>query len=53
VRELLQEIPIEDQSGRTVAVPPALKARVKFFGRHRSGAIRDGVLQAVSLVPGR
>jgi bifunctional non-homologous end joining protein LigD len=49
LRELLQEIRIEERGRRAVAVRPVLKARVKFFGRHRSGAIRDGVLQAVSL----
>jgi bifunctional non-homologous end joining protein LigD len=49
LRELLQEIRLEERRGRTIAVRPVLRARVKFFGRHRSGAIRDGVLQAFSL----
>ena len=49
MRELLQEISIKEPSGRTVAVRPALKARGKFFGCHRSGAIRDGVLKRCRL----
>jgi bifunctional non-homologous end joining protein LigD len=50
LRELLQEIRLEERRGRAISVRPVLKARVKFFGRHRSGAIRDGVLQALSLM---
>lgn len=33
-----------------VPVPPVLTAEVKFFGRHKGGAIRDGVLLSVSAV---
>jgi hypothetical protein len=31
-----------------VPVRPAVRLRVKHFGRHRGGAIRDGVVVAVS-----
>jgi hypothetical protein len=33
--------------GSVVPVRPELVAGVKFFGRYRSDAIRDGVLQSV------
>jgi len=32
-----------------VPIPPVLRAEVKFFGRHKGGAIRDGVM--LSLAP--
>ena len=30
-----------------IAVRPALQAEIKFFGRHKGGAIRDGVILSV------
>jgi hypothetical protein len=33
-----------------VPVRPVLAAEVKFFGRHRSGMIRDGVIRSVMLI---
>ena len=50
-REALEEIRLSAPSGaRTVPVRPLLAAEVKFFGRHRTGAIRDGVLTSVAAV---
>jgi len=34
-----------------VPIEPELSAEVKFFGRHKSGAIRDGVLLSVEELP--
>jgi hypothetical protein len=33
---------------RRVPVRPVLGAEIKFFGRHRNGMIRDGVVRAVA-----
>jgi hypothetical protein len=33
-----------------VPVRPVLGAEVRFFGRHRNGMIRDGVLRSVTLL---
>ena len=30
---------------------PALRAEMKFFGRHKGGAVRDGVLLSVGRLP--
>jgi hypothetical protein len=40
-------------AGREGVVPiePQLVAEVKFFGRHKGGALRDGVLLAIDEVP--
>jgi len=34
-----------------VAVWPVLQAEIKFFGRHKGGAIRDGVIQSLGPAP--
>lgn len=39
-----------DQDG-VVPIEPELSAEVKFFGRHKGGAIRDGVLLSVEELP--
>jgi hypothetical protein len=31
------------------AVRPALRVSVKFFGRHKGGALRDGVVRGVGI----
>jgi hypothetical protein len=50
LREALEEIRLPALSGaRTVPVRPLLAAEVKFFGRHRTGVIQDGVLRSVEL----
>jgi bifunctional non-homologous end joining protein LigD len=49
LRHLLELIRLEPRPGsRTVPVRPVLAAQVKFFGRHRNGVIRDGVLRSVA-----
>ena len=35
-------------AGRRVPVRPVLGAEIKYFGRHRNGMIRDGVVRAVT-----
>ena len=46
LRDVLEELRLNPAPGaRTVPVRPMLAAEVKYFGRHRSGAIRDGVLR--------
>lgn len=46
LRGVLEEIRTSE-SGRIIRVQPEIAAAVKFFGRHRSGAIRDGVIEAI------
>ena len=49
LRELLNVIRLEPRPGRRrVPVRPVLGAEVKYFGRHRNGMIRDGVVPAVA-----
>ena len=38
---------------RRVPGRPVLMAEIKFFGRHRNGMIRDGVIRSVMLIMGR
>jgi hypothetical protein len=37
--------------GGGVPIEPGLSAAVKFFGRYKNGAIRDGVLLSVEKLP--
>ena len=49
LREVLEAIRLEPRpGGRRVPVRPVLTAEVKYFGRHRNGMIRDGVLRSVT-----
>ena len=49
LREALEAIRLPARQGsRRVPVRPVLTAEVKFFGRHRNGWIRDGVLRSVA-----
>jgi hypothetical protein len=51
LRKVLETIRLEPRRGsRRVPVRPVLAAEVKFFGRHRNGMIRDGVLRATAPV---
>jgi len=51
LREALETIRLEPRRGsRRVPVRPVLMAEVKFFGRHRNGMIRDGVVRAIAPV---
>jgi hypothetical protein len=46
--EVLEAIRLDPRTGRRrVPVRPVLGAEVKYFGRHRNGCIRDGVVRAV------
>jgi bifunctional non-homologous end joining protein LigD len=49
LREALEAIRLDPRPGRRrVPVRPVLGAEIKFFGRHRNGMIRDGVIRAVA-----
>jgi bifunctional non-homologous end joining protein LigD len=49
LREMLEAIRLDPPSGsRRVLVRPMLTSEIKFFGRHRNGMIRDGVVRAVT-----
>jgi bifunctional non-homologous end joining protein LigD len=49
LRKALDAIRLEPRPGsRRVPVRPVLTAEVKFFGRHRNGMIRDGVVRALA-----
>jgi ATP-dependent DNA ligase len=49
LREALGAIRLDPRpGGRRVPVRPVLGAEIKFFGRHRNGMIRDGVIRAVA-----
>ena len=49
LREALEAIRLESRPGsRRVPVRPVLGAEIKYFGRHRNGMIRDGVIRAVA-----
>jgi hypothetical protein len=49
LREALEPIRLDRRSRRRrVPVRPVLTAEIKFFGRHRNGIIRDGVVRAVA-----
>jgi hypothetical protein len=37
-------------SGKAIPVKPRLRVSAKFFGRHRSGIIRDGVVREVGVL---
>jgi hypothetical protein len=37
-------------TGKAIGVHPRLRVSAKFFGRHRSGIIRDGVVREVGVV---
>jgi bifunctional non-homologous end joining protein LigD len=51
LRELLETIRLPARpSSRRVPVRPVLGAEIKFFGRHRNGMIRDGVVRAIAPV---
>jgi hypothetical protein len=51
LREALEAIRLDPRpGGRRVPVRPVLGAEVKFFGRHRNGMIRDGVVRAIAPV---
>ena len=51
LRKVLETIRLDTRSGRRrVPVRPVLGAEVKYFGRHRNGMIRDGVVRAVAPV---
>jgi hypothetical protein len=51
LREVLEAIRLDPRpQGCRVPVRSVLGAEVKFFGRHRNGMIRDGVVQAVAPV---
>jgi bifunctional non-homologous end joining protein LigD len=51
LRKMLEAIRLESRRGsRRVSVQPVLAAEVKFFGRHRNGMIRDGVVRAITPV---
>jgi hypothetical protein len=36
-------------TGKAIHVKPWLRVTAKFFGRHRSGIIRDGVVRSVTV----
>jgi hypothetical protein len=36
-------------TGKAIPVKPRLRVTAKFFGRHRSGIIRDGVVRTVTV----
>jgi hypothetical protein len=38
--------------GGVVPIEPGVSVEVKFFGRYKGGAIRDGVLLSVEKLPG-
>jgi hypothetical protein len=44
LRGALEEMRAGELRGGGVAVEPWFKVTVRYFGRHRSGALRDGVL---------
>jgi hypothetical protein len=49
LRKMLETIRLPARPGsRRVPVRPVLAAEVKFFGRHRNGMIRDGVVRSVA-----
>jgi len=49
LRELLEAIRLSARPGsRRVPVRPVLGVEIKFFGPHRNGMIRDGVVRAVA-----
>jgi bifunctional non-homologous end joining protein LigD len=49
LREALEAIRLDPRaSRRRVPVRPVLTAQIKYFGRHRNGMIRDGVVRAVA-----
>jgi bifunctional non-homologous end joining protein LigD len=49
LRKMLDAIRLDPRPGRRrVPVRPVLGAEIKFFGRHRNGMIRDGVVRAVT-----
>jgi hypothetical protein len=49
LREALEAIRLEPRPGRRrVPVRAALGAEIKYFGRHRNGMIRDGVVRTVT-----
>jgi hypothetical protein len=49
--QVLETIRPEPRPGsRRVPVRPVLGAEVKFFGRHRNGMSRDGVVRAVASI---
>jgi hypothetical protein len=51
LRELLDAIRLEPRPrSRRVPARPVLGAEIKYFGRHRNGMIRDGVVRAIALV---
>ena len=51
LRKMLDAIRLEPRpGGRRVPVRPVLGAEVKFFGRHRNGMIRDGLVRAIAPV---
>ena len=51
LRKMLETIRLPARPGsRRVSVRPVLGAEIKYFGRHRNGMIRDGVVRAVTRV---
>jgi ATP-dependent DNA ligase len=49
LRAVLEAIRLDPRPGRRrVPVRPGLVVEIKYFGRHRSGVIRDGVVRAVT-----
>jgi ATP-dependent DNA ligase len=49
LRNVLEAIRLDPRPGRRrVPLRPVLGAEVKFFGRHRNGMIRDGVVRGVA-----
>jgi hypothetical protein len=51
LRELLDVIRLHPRPrSRRAPVRPVLGAEIKFFGRHRNGVIRDGVVRAIAPV---
>jgi hypothetical protein len=47
LREVLEVIRLEPRpGGRGVPARPVLGAEIKFFGRHRNGMIRHGVVRS-------
>jgi ATP-dependent DNA ligase len=49
LRKALEAIRLDRRPGsRRVPVRPVLGAEIKFFGRHRNGMIRDGVVRVVT-----
>ena len=44
LRAMLDALRVSDEGEGVVAVEPRLAVAVRFFGRHRSGALRDGVI---------